>query len=525
MSDADASAFPVIFGVDDTGFEGAEVAERAEGMAPPLPEVAVPHIAGAAAEPAAVGYPLIDFPWEPWALTCYGELTQSAAEGWAAWLSGIEPSRVALFRSVLADAGAPVAALSDDLGALDRLGAWIQNWFSLVAEPYVSLQLAPRPDHRYGFFQDQPDMRLGGARAPLQPGHAGYSRSGDALLHTVAVDLAVLIIDAARASRPGLRWTAGFDADPAVYYLTPDPQLPAFDLIRQTREFCVQAVARPRTRRGHQLREWRGHTLSRLYQWAATGVAQKPEYEAFPGAQGSRAGARYQMWLPGRETPPSLAHLVEAVATLREAGWFEACTVYGMTRQRFLARGPARRLSDADLAASARAAWQAHELEDIPLDATEMFWRLLLLDDGRTWSEEIDAGIRPTDHIHDQTLTALTDLAGKEFASLQDWEEHWTDAGDGVLSFRLRRRQQQIVLPAPGRYLSPALITGLNDLIAQDRPRFWFVDRGGPVAIVTRATAGERDVLQRLTGLRLDSEPPAWWTEAIAATQPDSPQG
>jgi hypothetical protein len=67
-------------------------------------------------------------------------------------------------------------------------------------------------------------------------------------------------------------------------------------------------------------------------------------------------------------------------------------------------------------------------------------------------------------------------------------------------------------IPAPGRYLSPALVTGLNALLPNEPDRLWFADHGPPIAIITRATISERDNLKRLTGLRLSLDPPRWWT-------------
>jgi hypothetical protein len=151
-----------------------------------------------------------------------------------------------------------------------------------------------------------------------------------------------------------------------------------------------------------------------------------------------------------------------------------------------------------------------------------MAWRLLLLDSGRTWSEDIDADALPEDAVHEQTLWAIEKIGGKGFGGLRDAEEHWAAAaGDVELSFWWGRRQHRLQLPAPGRHLSPALITGLNDLIPAGRPRLWSVDHGPPVAIVTRATDAERDALEQVTGLRLDPDPPAWWTYLVPL--PSSP--
>ncbi len=91
------------------------------------------------------------------------------------------------------------------------------------------------------------------------------------------------------------------------------------------------------------------------------------------------------------------------------------------------------------------------------------------------------------------------------------------------MSFWLRRREHQIMLPNPGPYLSPALVTGLNSLIPEDHARFWFHDCGASLGVVSRATTRERDTLQRLTGLRLDADPPDWWT--AIATLPVQPPG
>jgi hypothetical protein len=152
----------------------------------------------------------------------------------------------------------------------------------------------------------------------------------------------------------------------------------------------------------------------------------------------------------------------------------------------------------------------------MPADPAEMAWRVLLLDNGRTWSEDVDADAQPGENLHGETLSAIAGIAGKSFNGLRDVTEEWPAASADVeLDFWLGRRHHQLVLPSPGRYLSPAMLTGLNELASPDAPRLWFVDQGAPYAIVTRATAGERDALQRLTGLRLDADPATWWTELV----------
>ncbi len=507
--------------VVDAGSDVAGERERAGALQASVP---VPRMGGEDGDQGTVEYPLIEFPWEPWTLTSRMELTAAQAAAWADWLNRAEEERLAVFVSVLERAGAGVGAVRERPEELLALGAWIQRWFGLIAEPFVAGGRPGDPGWRRGFFQDEPELRLGGAWAPRRPSDHDYSRSGDVLLHSLAVDLAFLVTGCARAARPGLRWRATSDEHFQDYFLTPDPDPPPFALVREVREFLVQSVARRRGGRGRELLQWRGGTLYRCYQRAAAGVAQLPEYEAFPGANEYREGARYDLTRPRRGGPPPAPELVAAVAAFRQAGWFEAAKITAVSRAGTMTWFPAGRLTDAELAATARAAWQAFEGEDIPLASAEMAWRLLVLDSGRTWSEDVDADARPGDNIHEQTLFAIVRIGGKGFGGFRDAEEDWPAAsGDVELSFWWGRRQHRLRLPAPGRYLSPALITGLNDLIPAGRPQLWFFDHGPPVAIVTRATAGERDALEQLTGIRLDSGPPAWWTDLAPLPPPQQP--
>ncbi len=258
----------------------------------------------------------------------------------------------------------------------------------------------------------------------------------------------------------------------------------------------MQATARPRGRKGHELRQWRTTDLYRCYQRAAADVPLPDEWEAFPGSNEYREGCRYYLVEPPRSDLHPRPELAAAIRAFRQAGWFQTS-----------------KLNDAKLAAAANATWQAHEGEEIPTATAEAGWRLLVLDCGRTWSEDVNADARPGDDLHDKTLTAIIEIGGRALRRLYDAEELWSDPdGDVELRFRLNRRDQVLKIPAPGRYLSPALITGLNALLPEAEDRLWFADHGPPIAIVTRATISERDELQRLTGLQLSPDPPNWWT-------------
>jgi hypothetical protein len=203
--------------------------------------------------------------------------------------------------------------------------------------------------------------------------------------------------------------------------VTPVPD-PLFDLVGEVREFLVQSLARPRGTRGQELLAWHGEALWRCYQRIAIGVAPPGIDEEFPDLRYRMAG-RYKLARPRRTDPEAPPELAEVVAAFRQAGWFETST-----------------LDPGDLARAARTAWRTFEREDIPLTAAEMAWRLLLLDTGRTWSEDAHADVRPGDEVHLTTLFAIGQIGGKGFGPFYDPEENWTsNAPDVLLSFRWGR--------------------------------------------------------------------------------------
>jgi hypothetical protein len=294
-------------------------------------------------------YPLILFPEQPWTLTAYLKLAQGQARDWADWLNQVSDERQTVALSFLAQAGAPAGALGDQADWL-ALGAWLYRWFPLVAAPFLPHGYRGEPGWQRGYFQDWPEFRLGRALTPGFPAKPGYDPAADALLHSVAVDLALLVSGRAQAVRPGLRWQASSDPTGRDFFLTPDAAGPAFPLIRRTREFLVQATARPRGQKGHELRRWRAADLYRCYQRAAADAPLPEEYEAFPGSDEYREGLRYHLVPPPCSAPQPPPELVAAISAFRTAGWFQT-----------------NKLTDAELAAAANATWQAHEGEEIPL--------------------------------------------------------------------------------------------------------------------------------------------------------------
>jgi hypothetical protein len=486
-----------------TGADQAEIARgrpEAPGAASTL--VLVPRLTSTeSADLGAIKYPLISFLAEPWTLTAPGRhltrATQTQGADYADWLNGVEADRLRTIEAVLSQAGAPTAGLSDSPECLADLGSWVQQWFGVLCQPLVQQR----------FFHDLPQYRLGQASASWAPHLRSYSRHCDVLLNSLAHDLAFIVTSHARTIRPELRWQLAFDDQRQPFYVTPGPDSPGFDLIDEVRNFLVQSLARPRGGRGAELRRWYSGTLLRGYQRAATGIAAPTVEMAFPDADSIRTDPRYRLSRPGPSDPAGPGELVDAVAAFRQAGWFETT-----------------RLSSSDLARAARAAWLAYEHEDIPLTAAEPCWRLLVLDGGRTWSEDVNADVRPGDAIHIETMFALEGIGAPGFGAFADPEEDWASRpGDVLLTFRWRRRPCELLIPSPGQHLSAALITGLNGiLMAQPQPqrqRLWFLDRGPPLAIVTRATAEERDALELCTGIQLSLDPPAWWT--VLAPLPD----
>jgi len=464
-----------------------------------------------------VEYPLTRFPAWPWARAGRGQ-DRSLAQDFADWLNATEPQRLAVVQRVLSQAGAPIGGLAGGVSPPDapppggaqpgvqpaarpsaspfpdgpppggarlgELGAWVQEWFPVLAVPLIE----------QGFLRDYSAYRLGRASAAWDPAGDGYSRHGDALLGTVTYDLAFIVAAWARAARPGLIWQPVFDLDGQQFFVTLDPGRPVFDLVAPIADLLVQSAARPRGARSRLLRQWYGQTLRRCYERAVAGTPIPGVLVAFPDADGNRADPRRWVTRPLRSDLAAPQALIEAAAAFQQAGWFDTVA-----------------LGAADLARAAQAAWRMFG-EEFPVGPAETNLRLLLLDQGRTWSEDPDAGVQPRDGVYEDTVEAVGRIAGKQLGNLWDAEEDWAGRpGDLLLSVQTKRGPQRLLIPSPGPYLSAALFTGLNDSLPAGGPRFWFLDHGRPLAVVTRATAAERDALQRLTGLRLGAQPPDWW--------------
>ncbi|MGN6681263.1 MAG: HEAT repeat domain-containing protein [Streptosporangiaceae bacterium] len=462
--------------------DAEEKRQRIEGAQPPASSVRVPRIlAPDDVEADALEYRLLQFPWEPWS---QGTNTQALARQYADWLNEVGTERLAEFRTLLLQAGAPVPVHPEQPCDLASLGAWIQHWFALVGEPYVT----------QGFIERQPSSRLGWAWAGMHPGSQRYSRSLDAVVGSLAHDLALMVAETARTERPDIAWQLAYDAYYNRFVVTIDPELPTFDVIAVIVEFLLQSVARPRGSTGRKLRNWFSYSLERCAARAAHGTPIASVHEMFPDARATLTYRRLDIG-DHQSQAPAPASLIAGVELFRQAGWFDSS-----------------RLRSADVASAALAAWRLYEHEEIPEDPGEMYWRLLLLDGGRTWSEDVDADVQEGEGLYAAVLESLTGMALKPFGSFWDADEQWGDAGNVTLYFLSRSGKRSISVPSARPYLNAGLFAGLNKLLAEDGPRMWFFDHGPPIGIVTRATHAERDALERLAGITLDRDPPAWWS-------------
>jgi hypothetical protein len=446
---------PVLFFYEDP----EEQRQRIAGARPPRPSVPLPRLD----EPGqpALEYPLLRFPWEPWPAALE---TQSGAQAYATWLNDLAADRLATVLPLLAAAGAPVTGLREDPAGLADLGRWVQRAFPVLAASEIE----------QGFLSSDSFYRLGSAYRAASPRSNGYSRHLDALVGSVAHDLALIVADGAGAVRPGLAWQCFFVPGHRGYVAGLDPGRPEADLIGEIAEFLTQAVARPRGTRGRDLRAWYALTLRRGYDRAVSGTAVPEVTEAFADAHAMRGYPRLPVSRPAWPSPgPPPPELIAAVELFRAAGWFETV-----------------RRSASQLAQGLQAAWRECEGADLPLDPGQLYPRVLLLDNGRTWSDDVDAAVQPGDGIYGHLVDEVSAIRGKALGRLWGQEEDWTrHPGDLVLSLRMKGGKKQLVVPAPGPYLSAAVFTGLNDLTPAGGPRLWFVDQGAPVAVVTKGHA------------------------------------
>jgi hypothetical protein len=300
--------FPMLFFYEDPEKER----QRIEGAQPPPESVQVPRLVDSAGpEPEALEYALLKFPWEPWAR---GTETQSLAMQYADWLNEVAAERLAQFRSLLEAAGAPLRAGGQEPADLAALGEWAQPWLAALAVPFV----------RQGFIQVGSLDRLGSAWVARSPQSHGYSRAVDALIGSLAHDLAFIVADSVHWNRPGQAWRSAFDTSRQRFLVTLEADQQAFDIIEQLFDYIVQSVARPRGARGKELRRWNGLALQRCRDRVVSGAPVAAPGEVFPDFHSQFNNPRRSVSRPKRTGPPAPAELTQAAERFQRAGWFES---------------------------------------------------------------------------------------------------------------------------------------------------------------------------------------------------------
>jgi hypothetical protein len=201
------------------------------------------------------------------------------------------------------------------------------------------------------------------------------------------------------------------------------------------------------------------------------------------------------------------------------------------------------KFSSPDLARAAQAAWRFYEGSDIPSAAAEMYWRLLILDASRTWSDDVDAGVRPTDGIYEIVVREASRIRGKTLGRLWSAAEDWASRpGDLLLSFRLRRVKQRLLIPSPGptagaspvtaqaafdRLMRDLVAPALHDLGFTGKGPRWFAYRSGDYEATFStqksrySTKEEVEFWVHLTAVHLPTKS-VYWTMQLHALVPGS---
>ena len=205
--------------------------------------------------------------------------------------------------------------------------------------------------------------------------------------------------------------------------------------------------------------------------------------------------ARRRLRRPRRADPPAVPEVVTVARAFRAAGYFARYVEF----------------PDEDLARALVRAWEEYEGEDLIEETDEIDWKLVVLDSDRTVYDDTEADVGAGNNVYVTYLRRLSKCSGGAFKITRVKEDWKSERGSVMVSLRLNDERRHLVLADCNDWIDPDVITGLNELLPRDGPRFFIVDTGGQSAIVTRATEAERQTLEGARSLRLLSEPPEWW--------------
>lgn len=459
---------------------------------------------GAGAPDGEVEYALADFPLPPSRLRV-STTDRSRVEGllWLEWIHTAEHSRLQYAMQFFAEAGAPVDGLPGDLSPLADLTGWLQVWFPVAYAPWRDVV-----------------WRIDPARHAVRwmvPGHDVDAETvwlPWTLQASLAHDLAFIVVAAATHARPELAWQ--LDETPYTSKTGPRRHSPAIHPGREPLAQPLHAADLVLTgslaRQGQQPTRTRDYyTLDNAYTALVT-EAPVPAPAREQGAPALTSPAPSPLTaLPhrpaGAPTIPdtSLSQVANTVHHFRAGGWFGSAEL--------------RALSDHELAAHLNHQWYDRQQEPLPPHQPGLSHTVAELDPTRALRDDIEADVAAGNGVYQALLRDLQAIAGDTFTAA-DIVEHWDDDDNNInVTCTLNGHPASLALRNLGDIIDPAVVTGLNQLLPPGGPRFWFVDTGGQSYLIVRATTAERHHLHTNTELRLDDQPPGWWTPPIAQPQ------
>ncbi len=432
-------------------------------------------------------------------------LDEARSRDWVEWLRATEAERAHYFVGFLASAGAPVAGVLDSRSALTALAAWARLWLPRVFEERYNVA-----------FVDIVSLEKSSNALPRS-----VTAEAEALFQSLVHDITFVTVATARMVRPDLVWrlqqlevfpwlASGGSfrrAMPGIKYLpTLWEEPPWVDPVREVSHFVNNAALG--TTEGPPVALGSGDWLNRLARRLGGDVAPGgPGFiEVTPYPPGELAAslavlaqleraATTPLRAPRQSAPPARPDIVMAAAVFRRAGFFARL----------------QHLSDEDLGRAVSTTWRKRQWDELAEDPERLDEELLVLDSERTWYDDPEADVSPGNEVYRSFLRELAKCSGgamKVTNVKEDWE---SQPGSVVLSFRLNGERHHLVLDDMDDWINPFAVTGLNDLLPPDNPHFYFVDNGGQMAIVTRATEKERQALEAARPIRLLTEPPDWW--------------
>ena len=411
-------------------------------------------------------------------------------------------TRLTYARSLLDQLGAPTVDVVDPRPGLVALGEWLQGWFPAAVAPFVQTSYPSEPGWWPKWIDVRSEDRLGDVSTDWPHQHHSYSELGDTVLHSLVVDMTVVVMDCAQRHGASLGWVVRHEPRNGRFHLVVRPSTPPFAPLEQVRQLLVQSVGPTRGERSRSLRRRQSEFLVECFDQAVTGVVPESTEGQFAENR-YRSMSRFVLKRPPRSPAPAPVEVEKAVARLRAIGW------YGSWKH-----------SDEELARAVCTAWHLATGRSLPSDP-EMVWTcLLLMDSERTWFEDVDVNLRGIgDQLYGSMAFALEGIGGRGFGGFSDPEEDWRST-PGIVEFsvRWRRKLRHFRIPQTSDgLLHPCLSQEINALLPEDGPRLFFLDIGPTVAVVVRLSEEERQQLRALTHLDLLDGPPSWWTLAAEA--------